>query len=153
MAYGLGLPEPPSVHQTAVEIEPLRRLSIMKRIIGAELSCRGEAGDEAGLLTVEQGVSAAMPRTSLALNEAEQRDCQRDMAHVVDNVLKPPTLDDLTVLDFTDGVVRHQTWLVRGFRPWLLVMHDVRYFVIVGSRAVLIDMVASRAYRSSVIIR
>ncbi len=89
-------------------------------------------------------MGAAVPGLSLALNKAEQGDEQGNMAHVMHDVLEPPLSDDLLLIDFADGVVGHQTGLVRPIGPWLLVVHDVGDFIIVRSGAVLLDMIAPR---------
>ena len=120
---------------------------IVKGVIGAELSRRGQSRDEASFLAVDQRMSTAVPRSSLALNKAEQADEPCNLTHVMDDVLKPPLLDDLPFIDGADRVVCHQTRLVRPTNPGLLVVHDVRDFVIVRSRAVLFDVVAPRCQR------
>ena len=83
------LAESPAVHHAAVEVEPFARLFVRERVVGAELARGDEAGDETGLLRVDQGVGAAMPAPPPALDEAEQMDQERHVAHVVDDVLEP----------------------------------------------------------------
>ena len=48
----------------------------------------------------------------LPLDEAEQVDQPGNVAHIVDDVLEPPLLDDLLLVDGTDRVIGHQTGLV-----------------------------------------
>ena len=75
------------------------------------------------------------------------------MTHVVNDVLEPPALDDLPVIDLADRVVRHQAGLVRPVRPRLLVVHDVRDLVVVRPGAVLLDMVAPGVQRLHLVVR
>ena len=63
------------------------------------------------------------------------------MRYIVHGVLKPPPPDDLAFVDTTDRVVGHQR-LVRSVRPRLLIVHDVRDFVVVRPYTVLLDVVA-----------
>ena len=113
---------------------------IVEGIIRTDLGCRGEPADEAGFLAVDQRMGATVPGAPFALNEAEQIDYQRNMAHVMHNVLEPPLSDYLLLIDMADRVVGHQTRLVGLIGPRLLVVHYVRDFVIVRSSAVLFDM-------------
>ncbi len=53
-----------------------------KWVVRAKLPRGSKPGDEAGLLAVYQRMSATVPSSPLALDEAEQVDEQRDVAHV-----------------------------------------------------------------------
>ena len=152
---GSRLPEAPAVHRAPVEVEPFPRLCILKRVVGPQLSRRHEAGDETGFLAVDQRVRAAVPRAPLALYEAEQVDQEPgDVTHVVDDVLKPPSSSRSCRSSMgLIGVVGHQARLIGAIRPGLLVVHDVRDFVIVRPRAVLFDVVAPRGQGFDLVIR
>ena len=93
-----------------------------------------------------------MPGASLALNEAKQMNELSDMAYVMHNVLNPPPSDDLLPINLAGRVVSHKTGFVRPLHPWLLIMHDVSNFIIVGSGTVLFDMVAPRFERFHFVI-
>src|SRR5437763_14271877 len=62
-------------------------------------------------------------------------------------MLKPPCLDDLALINLTDRIVRYKARFVGALRPWLLVVHDVRDFIVVRARAVLFDVITPRAER------
>ena len=113
-------------------------------VIRSNLPCSGKPGDEAGFLAIDQRVSATVPRSFLSLNEAEQVGEQCNLTYVMDNVLKPLFLDNLSFIDGSDRVVGHQTRFVRPISPGLLVVHDVGDFIIVRLRAVLFDMITPR---------
>ena len=85
-----------------------------------------------------------MPASLPALNQPEQVDDYSDMENIVNDVLKPPGLDDFSFVDLTDRVVRYKARFVGALRPWLLVVHDVCDFVIIRASAVLLDVIASR---------
>ena len=146
-------PEAPTVHRTPVKVEPLPCFGILKRIVRPDLSRRNKAGHETRLLTVDQSVCAAVPRSPPALNEAKQMNQKGYMRHVVYDVLKPTSLYDLSFVDTTDRIVGHKAWPVRSFHPRLLVVHDVGDFVIVGSHAVLLDVVAPGGERLDSVVR
>ena len=104
-------------------------------------------------MAVDQSMSATVPGSSLALNEAEQMNEPCDMAYVMHNVLEPPPSDDLLPINLADRVVGDQTRFVRPFNSRLLVVHDVSNFIIVWPSTVLFDMVASGFERSYFVIR
>ena len=82
-------------------------------VVRAELPCGREPGDQAGLLAVDQGVGAAVPRSSPALDVSEQRHEQhRHVSHVVGNVLKRPLRDNLPLIDWVFWVVGYKAGLV-----------------------------------------
>ena len=137
-------PESPAIHDVPVVVERALRYGIVEVVIRSNLPCGGEPGDEAGFLAIDQRVSTAVPRSSLSLNEAEQVDEQCYLTHVMDNVLKPLLLDNLSFINGSDCVVGHQTRFVRPISPGLLVVHDVGDFIIVRLRAVLCDMITPR---------
>ena len=146
-------PEAPAVHHPPVKIEPLPSLGVLERIIRADLSSRNQTGDETGLLTVDQSVSATMPRSPPALNTTKSLDQKRHVKHIVHDVLEPPFLDNLAFVDTADRIVGHQAWLVRLFRPRLLIVHDVGDFIVVGSHTVLLYMVAPGGKRFDIVVR
>ena len=113
------LSETPTVHHAPVEIKPLPCFRILKWIVRSDLSRRNEAGNETGLLAVDQSMGATVPSSPLALNEAKQMDQKGHVRHIVHDVLKPPLLDDLAFIDAADRVGGHQAWLVRSTRPRL----------------------------------
>ena len=80
-------------------------------------------------------------------------DQKRHVKHVVHNVLEPPFLDNLAFVDTADRIVGHQAWPVRLVRPRLLIVHDVGDFIVVGSRAVLLYMVAPGGKRFDIVVR
>src|SRR5262249_33968311 len=112
------LPETPAVHQAAVKVEPSGGFEILKRVVRAQLPRRGEAGNKTGFLAVDQRMRPAVPRPLPSLNESEQIHHDRDMKHIVNDVLKPPRLDDLLAVDVVHRVVSHEARLVRIPRPW-----------------------------------
>ena len=105
----LRLPEPPAVHDAPVVVAGPSRRRVVKGIVGAELSCGGKPGHEAGLLAVDQGMTTTVPRSSLALDAAAQVDEKYDVAHVMDDVLEPPPLDDLSFIDGTGRALAYGT--------------------------------------------
>ena len=87
-------------------------------------------------------MGAAVPCPPLALDEAEDVRRHRNVTHVVDDVLEPPLLHDLALVDGADRVVGHEAGLVGLVSPRLLVVHDVGDFVVVRPRTVLLDVIA-----------
>ena len=87
-------------------------------VIRSDLSCSGKPGDEAGFLAIDQRVSAAVPRSSLSLNEAEQVDEQCNLTHVMDNVLKPRSNSFLPT--GFDPFRRVQQRLIQGMDDFLV---------------------------------
>ena len=80
------LPEAPTVHRTPVKVEPLPCFGILKQIVRPDLFRHNKAGHETRLLTVDQSVCAAVPRSPPALNEAKQMNQKGYMRHVVHDV-------------------------------------------------------------------
>src|SRR5438046_5431814 len=143
----LGFLESPAVHQPAVKIKPAACFFIFERIVGAELSCRRQTGNETCLLTVQYCVRTAMPASLSALNQSKQIDDHGDVENIVNDMLKPPCLDDLALINLTDRIVRYKARFVGALRPWLLVVHNVRDFIVVRAGAVLLDVITPRAER------
>src|SRR5438552_7740018 len=85
-----------------------------------------------------------MPASLPALNQSEYVDDHCNVEDVVNDMLKPPGLDDLSLVDLTDWIVRDKARFVGALRPRLLVVHDVCDFVIIRASAVLLDVIASR---------
>ena len=142
-----------AVHEAPVMVERPPCFGIVEGIIRTDLCCSGESTHKTGFLAVDQRMGPTMPGPSFALNEAEQINEQCNLAHVMHNVLEPPPSDNLLPIDLADRVVAHQTRLVRPISPWLLVVHDVRDFIIVRSGAVLFDVIAPRFQGTHFVIR
>ena len=95
----LCLLESPTVHEGAVVVEHPPCSGIVEGIVRADLCSGCEPAHEAGLLAVDQRVGSAVPGVSPSLDEAEQVDEQRGLAHVVHDVLEPPSPYDLLLVD------------------------------------------------------
>ena len=57
------------MQDAAVVVEQPFRFGIIEVVVRSDLSCRGQSGNEAGLLAVDQRVGAAVPGSPLALDK------------------------------------------------------------------------------------
>ena len=103
--------ESPAVHCATVKIEPFPGFEIFERIIGTHLSSRGKTCYETSLLAIDKRVGTTVPGSPLPLNETEQKHQEGNMPDIVNNVLKPPLLDDLPLINLLVGIVSHKQGL------------------------------------------
>ena len=75
------------------------------------------------------------------------------MPHIMDDVLEPPSSDDLVLIDLAPGVIGDKAWLAGLSRPGLLVVHYVRNLIIVRSGTVLFDVIASCVQWFHIVVR
>ncbi|MCY4088375.1 MAG: hypothetical protein OXG37_16180 [Actinomycetia bacterium] len=104
-------------------------------------------------MAVDQRVGTTVPRPFLTLDEAKYVDEQRHVANVMDNMLKRPPLQGSSFIDEAAWIVGHQTRLVRLTSPWLLVVHNVRDFIIVWSPTAMFYVIAPRWQGLHLVVR